>query len=865
MELKENECLLIIHDEINISFKNLNPGTRRKLANAAKYEVPGARFQPSVRMGRWDGKKSFCTIGGDTYLNLLDVYLPIVEADGYDIILDDRRQKHNITFPTFDENIFDGKVWPKGHPAEGQPIQLRDYQIEAVEHFVDNPQSVQELTVSFGKAQPLYSKILTPVGWKTMGDMIVGSKVLTPDGKTANVVGVYPQGKKKIYKVHFLDGRTADACGEHLWKIHSDKFRNNKTGKNDKLLTTDQIISHLDQNQKYSRPYRFYVPLTDFSEPETPKEVPIDPWLLGFLIGDGSFRHNDVGFSTKDDEMADKVQSILGDQYEVYKKPGDNCDYHIRWKSDYYILKGKRRKTVVKKARALRSELESLGLWGHKAEDKFIPDLYKTLSRSQTEQLLAGLVDSDGFIAGKSHISLSTSSERLMTDIKELVWKIGGTLNVKSRIPNYTYKGQIKEGKRSYTVNIRYKYPHRLVTLSRKLDRITKNYKYKDCLRLEITKIEEIGEHEAQCIMIDHPDHLYITDDYVVTHNTIFSAALSYVVEKSTVYLNDELIEKPRTIVVVPTKDLVNQTYNDYKNVGLDVGVFYGDKKDLGCQHTIVTWQSLNNLMKMGTVDGLNVIETFLTDVTAVIVDECHGAKMDSMNELLSGPFRNTPLRWGMTGTLPEFEYQKISVKILLGETVNEVTTKELQDAGFLSSCNINILQIQDVGEYKTYHDEVSFLSSNKRRLAKIADLIRDISKTGNTLVVFDRIVTGESLATLIPEMTFISGANKSKDRVAEYDRINNEDHAIVGATSGIVSTGINIPRIFNLVIIEPGKAFIKVIQTVGRGVRKAADKDHVEVWDITSSLKYSKRHLTKRKAFYKLKEFPHKVTKVSL
>jgi hypothetical protein len=151
MELNENQCLLIVHDEVNLSFKNLNPGTRRKLCNAVKYEVPGARFQPSVRMGRWDGKKSFCTIGGDSFMNLLDVLLPIVDEDGYEIILDDRRQNYEITFNEITEEVFGSKVWPKGHPAQGQPIKLRDYQVNAIKLYTENKQSMQSLSVGAGK------------------------------------------------------------------------------------------------------------------------------------------------------------------------------------------------------------------------------------------------------------------------------------------------------------------------------------------------------------------------------------------------------------------------------------------------------------------------------------------------------------------------------------------------------------------------------------------------------------------------------------------------------------------------------------------------------------------------------------------
>lgn len=497
MELTENQVLLRVLDQVNVKFENVGPATRRKMTNAVKYEVPGARYQPQVRLGRWDGKTSFCTIGGGTYINLIDDLIPIIIDDGYELVLEDLRDKVEINFQEVSDQIFGDKVWPVGHPHAGKPIILRDYQANAVKLYSENWASVQEISTGAGK--------------------------------------------------------------------------------------------------------------------------------------------------------------------------------------------------------------------------------------------------------------------------------------------------------------------------------------------------------------------------------TLLTAALSYLVETADIKINDEQIERPRTIVIVPNKDLVNQTYKDYVNVGLDTGVFFGDKKDIGKQHTIVTWQSLNNLVKMGTVDGLNVIETFLEDVACVIVDEAHGAKGQVLQDLLCGPFKRVPLRWGMTGTIPEFEYQSVAVKVTVGPTVNEITTKELQDLDVLSKCNINILQFQDKGDYKSYQDELKFLLTNKERLEKVADMIVDISKTGNTLVVVDRIAPGQLIADLIPNSTFISGSNNSKQRVTEYDRINDEDNAIVIATSGIVAVGINIPRIFNLVMIEPGKSFIKVIQTIGRGVRKAEDKDHVECWDFTSSMKYSKRHLAKRKAFYKKKEFPHKVTKVQI
>ena len=145
-----------------------------------------------------------------------------------------------------------------------------------------------------------------------------------------------------------------------------------------------------------------------------------------------------------------------------------------------------------------------------------------------------------------------------------------------------------------------------------------------------------------------------------------------------------------------------------------------------------------------------------------------------------------------------------------------------------------------------------------------ISQLIKRISDSGNTLVLVDRIKAGELLIEYLPDAQFVSGVMKTTDRKDAYDEINEGTNHVVIATYGVASVGINIPRIFNLVLIEPGKSFVRVIQSIGRGVRKAKDKDHVEIWDITSSAKYSKKHLTERKRFYKEANYPFSIEKVN-
>ena len=146
-----------------------------------------------------------------------------------------------------------------------------------------------------------------------------------------------------------------------------------------------------------------------------------------------------------------------------------------------------------------------------------------------------------------------------------------------------------------------------------------------------------------------------------------------------------------------------------------------------------------------------------------------------------------------------------------------------------------------------------------------IAGVVLEVNKTGNTLVLVDRISAGtELLSRLGDNAVFVSGATKSKDRQDEYDEIATSTGKIIIATYGVAAVGINLPRIFNLVLLEPGKSFVRVIQSIGRGIRKAEDKDHVQIWDITSTCRFAKRHLNKRKAFYKEANYPFTVEKLT-
>ena len=479
------QCKIIVKDEVNVKIEGLELAERKALMKMFEYEVPGARYLPAVRLGRWNGKVSYFSLAGSTYINLLEEILPVLDRAGYDIELDDTRDyTTTFEFAEVSESTFAHKNWPKGHPKEGEPVVLRDYQIEIVNNFLENPQSLQEIATGAGK--------------------------------------------------------------------------------------------------------------------------------------------------------------------------------------------------------------------------------------------------------------------------------------------------------------------------------------------------------------------------------TLMTAALSCSVEKY-----------GRSIVIVPNKSLVTQTEADYINLGLDVGVYFGDRKEYNKTHTICTWQSLNNMLKKTKAGEADIMD-FIEGVVCVMVDEVHMAKADALKTLLTGVFSKVPIRWGLTGTIPKAKFEAQSIYVSLGNVIGKLSASELQDQGVLARCYVNIMQLQDGKEFTNYQSELKHLLEDSERLDKIASLISGINDTGNTLILVDRVNAGKEIVNRLPGSVFVSGATNMNERKEEYDEVATSTNKIIVATYGVAAVGINIPRIFNLVLIEPGKSFVRVIQSIGRGIRKAEDKDHVQIYDITSSCKFAKRHLTQRKTFYKEANYPFDVEKLT-
>lgn len=304
-----------------------------------------------------------------------------------------------------------------------------------------------------------------------------------------------------------------------------------------------------------------------------------------------------------------------------------------------------------------------------------------------------------------------------------------------------------------------------------------------------------------------------------------------------------------KVVVIVPNIDLVIQTQHTFKQVGIDTGIWYGEVKE-NKDVTIATWQSLDHFPEL------------FGGVICVIVDEVHQAKAKVLNEMLTGPAGNVPFRFGCTGTIPKEELFRLQIEACIGSPIFTLKTWELQHRGVLAETNIFQIRLADTSNpsyirrvekfpFDDWNEELDWLFGCKQRVAYIANIIDEVTKTsGNTMVLVPFRKHGKLLQELIHGSVSLDGRDKNRQEF--YDKFNAGNNQTLICTYGIASTGIDIPRIYNLVLLEPGKKFERVNQTLGRGVRKASDKDKLSVYDFCSDCGMSGSHANKRKALYR-------------
>ena len=373
-----------------------------------------------------------------------------------------------------------------------------------------------------GKAIPNDTLIPTPSGWRKVGDIRPGDKLFGQDGKPTEVLKIHPQPEKKnIWKVTFSDGREAKCCGEHLWEYQYEAHRGFAYRVEDIQTIYNRTLT-LKNGLKNSdgRGYRFHIKLNESVEyPQ--RELSLPPYAMGAFLGDGSFRYNDTNKSLQFSSQDEDILALI--MLDLDKQDGWKHNWEYRKNSENNYSWTFRKKDNPNHPIWVEEFLKDYPeLWNLKSEDKFIPREYLESSYAQRIRLLEGLLDTDGSIDEKGRVGFTTVSPRLRDDVIELCRSLGfiATYLIDQRAEKYT-TGEC------YEVHIQCKKADKplLFRLARKNDiavkysKSTKREEHKD--HLAIVNIEKTDELvDMTCFTVDNADHLFLMNDFIVTHNT---------------------------------------------------------------------------------------------------------------------------------------------------------------------------------------------------------------------------------------------------------------------------------------------------------------------------------------------------------
>ena len=366
-----------------------------------------------------------------------------------------------------------------------------------------------------------------------------------------------------------------------------------------------------------------------------------------------------------------------------------------------------------------------------------------------------------------------------------------------------------------------------------------------------------------------------------------------------------------KVVIIVPSRDLVKNTSDQLRYLKFNCGTVNSEserEEEYTKDVVVITWQSIlsmcrrvkgqgywkerileaekecNKLLAKKMFAELKTKQALIREfennlradkekakkeldalkdgVIGFIFDEVHCSKANEVKTILSEIFPAVQIRYGMTGTVPKDLGDKYCVFAGIGPVVGKMSAHDLQERGFLADSEIRIVQLAETIKFVDYQSEVEYVSTDETRLKFVARYaMQTAEKLGNTLLLVSRVSTGEALEEFINDMggdcVFLSGRDSTKIRDTNYKRVNSEDHALIIATAQIASTGINMPRLMNLIFLDSGKSFVRTIQSIGRGLRLGKGKTKVLIHDISSALKWQKAHLNQRKKYYEEAKIP--------
>ena len=523
-----------------------------------------------------------------------------------------------------------------------------EHQKEAIEKLVGSRRFILADDMGLGKAEFVENKVFTPYGRKRIGDLEIGDEVIGSDGKKCYIKGVYPQGVKDLYRVTFNDNVSVLVCKEHLFSVKSRGFGDNSKNKRNKesiVLSVEQLLNNKlfleingsknnsNRNYKFKTYYKekggsnkWQIPIVKPIE-FISNELPLNPYLLGLILGDGGITQGSVSFTTEDVEIVETIKSILPENSQIVKNGSSKYGYKLTKKTGH--------------TNPIIQTLKDLKLMGCGSHNKFIPNIYKYSSINDRLEILKGLMDTDGTcsISKKENFEgteFSTVSEKLCDDVIEIVHSLGGIARKRSRTTFYTYKGEKKVGKKSYRVNIKLPIGMNPFKLKRKYGLYNTPKKYKVGRYIKDIQLE--GSGEAICISVDSPDKLYITEHAIVTHNTTSTiiAALETGAKKI-------LIICPASLKINWQREIENYT---------DRSVYISEGKNFSTEHDfiIINYDILKNFYDLKDKENSLITKS---NFDLIILDEAHYCSNGTATrtKLVNSFSKSCERVWLLTGT----------------------------------------------------------------------------------------------------------------------------------------------------------------------------------------------------------------------
>lgn len=693
---------------------------------------------------------------------------------------------------------------------------LRPYQAEAIERTLEAEQrGVRRLlgvaATGLGKAQPVDEPVLTPSGWVPIGGLRIGDLVVGSDGHPTPVVGVFPQGRRPIVEATFSDGARVRCDRDHLWSVRDkyDAYHRRPW----RVMSTAEIAAH---------PRRWRVPLMSAAQfYARPAPLPLDPYLLGVLLGDGGFTRPTAVMLHTEHALAATLALPTPCTLTKQREDGPNGI------GGTYIIGG----PVGRGANPVMSALRELGLMGKRSTEKRIPDAYALANVPARLDLLRGIMDADGHVRqSDNHVEITLANEGLIDDVAALVRSLGGTARKSTKSTTWTHRGERRHGtawRLSIALDAN---PFRW-----KAGRWRPREKYPPTRRFH--SVADVGSAECVCIAVAAPDQLYVTRDFVVTHNTCIFAALA---ER----------RGGRALILAHRDELVGQAVEKLVDwwPGVDVGIVKAGEDSVHAHVVVASVQTLSRRRRLDRlVDSYSGALMGGGQFGLVVVDEAHHSAADSYRRVLEGlraGEQDGPLLLGVTATPDRgdgkglddlFDEVAWSYDLLWG-----IEHDYLCDVRGLRV----VLDSLDLGRVKVSRGDYDAGSAglamhDAGAPAVLVKAWKEHASDRRTLVFVPTVaLAGEVAAAFVRSgvrASWVSGETPLDERRATLRAYSNGEVQVL-VNCAVLTEGYDEPRTDCVVMARPTKSRALYTQCVGRGTRKHPEKADLLVLDLVGA-----------------------------